>query len=405
MKWKLRSVGAIVAAVSLTAACGSEGPGAGSDSSAPIKVMVISQWDTGFLDLKSLPLIVRNGADALNKSGGLKGRRVEVIECNDKNDPNEAQKCARTAVSEKVTAVVGGFSLFGDRIWPVLSAAKIPWIGQLAIAPQDSVNPLAYGLVGGPLLSFAPGHLAGKECDSTALLITQTGNKLVGKFTSLGIKSNGHEFKTRVEVPATATDLASYVAQVKQSGADCLVAVPTQPQWFQLVPAMKAQGLIGKIKVYAMNPGGLTENVVREFPQETEGWRSIGYFPNVNTSPAWAEYKKLQLGAGTLGKLKSKIGDSSETRSWVGWKVFEKVAQSVDGDVTSQSLVSALDKSCAVNVGDFSPTFNFCKTNTDPALKRVFSTKFSYYIAKDGALNDYQPGFHELGREYEKAAG
>lgn len=405
MNWKLRTVGAILAAASLTAACGGEGRQATSDSGEAIKVMVISQWDTGFLDLKSLPVIVRNGADALNESGGLKGRRVEVIECNDRNDPNVAQKCARTAVSEKVTAVVGGFSLFGDRIWPVLSAAKIPWIGLLAVAPQDSVNPLAYGLVGGPLLSFAPAHLAGKECGSTALLLNQTGVKVAGRFNALGIKSTGHEFTTQIEVPNNATDLAPYVAQVKQSGADCLVAVPAPPQWFQLVPAMKAQGLIGKIKVYAQNPGGLTEDVVREFPQETEGWRSIGYFPNVNTSPAWAEYKKLQLGAGTLGKLESKIGDSSETRSWVAWKVFEKVAQSVDGDVTSQSLVSALNKSCAVTVGDLAPTFNFCKTNDDPALQRVFNTQFSYYIARDGALDDYQPGFHELVGEYETAAG
>src|SRR5439155_12073877 len=96
--------------------------------------------------------------------------------CNDKNDANQAEQCARQAVSEGVAALVGGFTLYGNRIWPVIEQSNIPSIGDPVIAPQDYTSPLSFPVTpGGGLLAYSPALLAGRQCKRLALQTTPAG--------------------------------------------------------------------------------------------------------------------------------------------------------------------------------------------------------------------------------------
>ena len=93
----------------------------------------------------------------INDKGGIAGRPLDVITCDNKGDPNEGANCARQAVEEKVVAVVGSFTFDASRIIPVLEQAKIPWFGGCCpLVAQEFTSPDSYVL--GSLL---PGMGAG----------------------------------------------------------------------------------------------------------------------------------------------------------------------------------------------------------------------------------------------------
>src|SRR4029453_8716055 len=93
--------------------------------------------------------VVKAAAADLNKKGGINGHPIEIEACNDQSDQKAAAACARQAVSDKVVAVLGLFSLFGDAILPVLESAKIPYVGNTILSASDSSSPMAFPMDGG----------------------------------------------------------------------------------------------------------------------------------------------------------------------------------------------------------------------------------------------------------------
>jgi ABC-type branched-subunit amino acid transport system substrate-binding protein len=43
--------------------------------------------------------------------GGIKGAKLNLIVCDDKDSPNTSASCARTAISDHVAAVIAGISI------------------------------------------------------------------------------------------------------------------------------------------------------------------------------------------------------------------------------------------------------------------------------------------------------
>src|SRR5436853_498421 len=61
-------------------------------------------------------------------------------------------------------------TILGNRIWPFLDQAGIPWIGDPVIAPQDYTDKLSYPVTpGGGLLAFSTPALAGRTCKRIGL--------------------------------------------------------------------------------------------------------------------------------------------------------------------------------------------------------------------------------------------
>ena len=58
--------------------------------------------------LPSIPAGAQIAVNDLNSAGGIDGHKVVLIVCNDQNNPNTAAQCAREAIKDKVTALVGG---------------------------------------------------------------------------------------------------------------------------------------------------------------------------------------------------------------------------------------------------------------------------------------------------------
>lgn len=128
---------------------------ASSLTGTPVKVMVWAPENTQGSAQPGVRITAQAYEKWINANGGIKGGPLKVITCNEKNDPDEAENCAQQAVSEKVVAVVGSYSLAGDRYMPILEKAGIPYIGGTGVSAAEFSNPLSFPVNGGTPVVFA----------------------------------------------------------------------------------------------------------------------------------------------------------------------------------------------------------------------------------------------------------
>lgn len=124
-----RPVVAAVAALTLAltlSACG--GSDSGSTSDGPIKVGLVLSL-SGPAAPFGAP--TKNAIDAVvaktNADGGINGRKIELITYDDKTDPTEAAKGARSVIDDGAVVIIGSSTGSGTlALAPVAAAAKIP---------------------------------------------------------------------------------------------------------------------------------------------------------------------------------------------------------------------------------------------------------------------------------------
>lgn len=77
----------------------------------------------------------------VNSKGGINGRKLRVLTCNEKNTASGAADCARKAVAEKAIAVVGSYSQHGRAFMAPLEAEGIPFIGGYGVSSEEFQSP------------------------------------------------------------------------------------------------------------------------------------------------------------------------------------------------------------------------------------------------------------------------
>src|SRR5947207_557988 len=121
-------------------------PGVGAAPNA-IKVMMIYS-KSGAVAFPQLP----DGADAavraINRSGGIHGRPLEFIACDDGGNESGAAACGRQAVSERVVALVGTTSLYGGAYLPTLVKHRIADLGNVPSSVEDFISRATFPLSG-----------------------------------------------------------------------------------------------------------------------------------------------------------------------------------------------------------------------------------------------------------------
>src|SRR5262249_44321756 len=109
------------------AACGGAGNNSATASGGgnrlkgkPVKIMAMGPSSSTTVALPSIKVGAQVAVNEVNANGGVNGRPLELVLCNDQDDPNGATDCARTAIEDHVIALVGGFTAFEPQVVPVL---------------------------------------------------------------------------------------------------------------------------------------------------------------------------------------------------------------------------------------------------------------------------------------------
>ncbi|MFF4015900.1 ABC transporter substrate-binding protein [Streptomyces sp. NPDC001843] len=383
-----RSVAASCLAVTgalLAAGCGGEAAGSSTQTSElkgkPVKVMVWNPEDTQGSAQPGVRLTAQAYEKWINAHGGIKGGPLKVLTCNEKNDPDEAEKCAQQAVADKVVAVVGSYSLAGDRYMPILQKAGIPYLGGTGVSAAEFSNPLSFPVNGGtPAVFAAHGRQLVKEgCKKiSGVRYDLAAAAIVSQFLTLGATSAGGAPPKDLKVPVTATDLAPQVAAATK-GSDCVsVILGTHSDLF--VKAYVQSGAKTKL-------GSVVGNLTPELAQSTggsggplEGAAITGYYPPTSDA-VWKTFVSAAKGT----DIDTSNGANETT--WVAFKVFTEAVKKLT-KVSSNALVHELNTTSGIPTGGLTPPLTW-KASTAlhiKGLNRIHNTTATELAIRDGKI-------------------
>jgi ABC-type branched-subunit amino acid transport system substrate-binding protein len=295
---------------------------------------------------------------AINKAGGINGTKVQVITCNDNISANGAVTCAREAVADKVTAVVG-WTGFDPQINPILAAAKIPVIQWVISDFSDALSAkgqwkIQFPLNGGAFPEWIGEVFAAKAAGAKTLAFVPTNfpgiDTVVNQEKGAAMK-NGLTDLGSVPTVLTQTDFSSTAQQLAALKPDAVLLNATSPQEDAI---LQAAAQIGFNPIWVSDGGTFNPQTFAAFAKlAPKIWMSSSVpFANANNYPAIKQLNKEMDVAAAAGIANAAVSnrDESTVFSWLSTHAMAQVAATIKGPITNLTLLAALNKAKNVNV-------------------------------------------------------
>ncbi|MFI6037650.1 ABC transporter substrate-binding protein [Streptomyces sp. NPDC051315] len=408
------SAGAFVACASLAAGCGIVPGTTGGSGDDPIVVMTWAPEGTGATNKPGMPAFARAYARWVNAHGGLSGRKLTVLTCNDHNDGVDAAQCARRAVKEKAVAVIGSYSQHSESFLPPLEGAGIPYIGGYGVTNDEFTSPLSYPVNGGqPALLAGLGKELAPTCGPVTLVRPDTiaGDALPAMLDA-GLKAGGHEGS---DDQRAAEDATEYSAQaetaLKRTAGDtsepgCVVpALGDRTSTFmdsfrrsrEDHPSVRTATVLGSVDQTVINSTG---GAASPF----EGAYVTGWYP-VASDSRWDAMKKV-ISEQAFSDTRIDAADTGVQTTWIAYTVFRQVVESLGGgEVTADSVRGALDDGLKVTTGGLTPTlrWEFSDKLASIGFPRLVNADVTLQTVQQGRLVAAKNGFVDMTTTLENA--
>lgn len=409
-----RQAAALVACASLAVGCGVIPGTTGGSGDGSITVMTWAPENTKATNKPGMPAFAQAYARWVNARGGLDGRKLKVLTCNDHNDSVAAAKCADRAVEENVVAVLGSYSQYGDTFLPSLEGAGIPYIGGYGATNAEFTSPLSYPVNGGqPALLAGLGKELARRCGPVALVRPDSiaGDELPPLLDS-GLKAGGHPLSGDQLADEDATEYAGQAVSALDYAADdlsdtgCVVpALGDRTSTFmdsfrrsrEEYSAVRTATVLGSVDQTVINANGGASSPY-------EGSYITGWYP-VASDPRWDAMKKV-ISEQAFGDNRIDPADAGVQTTWIAYTVFKKVVESLDGgEVNADSVREALNNGLKVSTGGLTPAlqWKFQDVLASVGFPRLVNRKVTLQVVRDGRLVAARKGFIDVTKTLQNA--
>lgn len=344
-----------------------------------------------------MPAFARAYARWINAHGGINGRKLKVLTCDDHNDSLAAAKCATSAVKQNVVAVVGSYSQYGDSYLPTLESAGIPYIGGYGVTTSEFTSPLSYPVNGGqPALLAGLGKGLAGSCGPVALIRPDSiaGDELPAMLDA-GLKAGGHvpavdqraaDDTTEYSVPSQRALAATAGKRLKKG---CVIpALGDRTDTFMDsfrrdrtdYPAVKTAATLDSVDQTVINESGGQSGPY-------EGSYVTGWYP-VTSDRRWDAMKKV-IQEEAFGDNRIDAADAGVQTTWIAYTVFKDVVASLgDGDVTSDTVRRSLDNGLKVSTGGLTPTLEWSSESPLASIgfSRLVNANVTLQVVRRGQL-------------------
>lgn len=392
--WRRGLVLASVVALAATA-CGddsdssSEGDNAPELTGPPIELLVITTVEVPPSAVgEGSPEAVTGAeaaAKAVNDAGGVNGSPIEIISCDEKQDPNETAACGRQAVDRGVTAVVGAFTTFDTQYLPVIADAGIPAVANFPIGFEDFTNDYSFPVQGG-----APSGIAGQaailadEADAqniSAVFLDIAAGEVAVDFADSALDPRGLAVEDRIPYPSNTPDATPIVAATQATDSDGVLLALTIDDVTKYLTAAAQSGYDG---TFSVNGASIDQARVDELGAAANDiWVAGPFKPETLDDPAVQQFVD-EMNAVDEDAAKNDVSKNS----WAGVHLIAQVAEGIDGTVDGPALFDALNGTGEVDLGIVSP-FSFQEpddTLLPGVITRIFNPFVMYQQVQDGKI-------------------
>jgi ABC-type branched-subunit amino acid transport system substrate-binding protein len=398
-----RSGVALLAASALLSGCGGL-PGTAGGSPAPLVVMTWAPVGTSATNMPGMPAMAKAFEGYVNGQGGLDGRRLKVLTCNERNDAVAVTKCAQEADDAGAVAVVGSYSQEGSSFIAALEADDIPYIGGYGITADEYQSLMSFPVNGGlPALLAGSGLQLAQSCDRVTLVRPDsiTGDQFP-IFLDQGLKAAGKPPVRDLLTKDSANDYTDVAAQAvgDDKSSTCVSAVlgDHTSTFFDALrrsgdeqPKVQVSSVIGSVQQSVVDASGGPQSPL-------ENAHITDWYPPVS-DPKWAEMKSV-VKRYAFGDDALDVADPGAQTTWIAYDVFAKVVRAM-GDrtkVDADSLRVAMNGTSHLSTGGLTPDLGW--TDADvlgiPEHPRMVNTKVVYQQVRDGRLVQAEPSFVDL---------
>ncbi len=380
----LPALALVAATLVVLTGCGDSA--ASSNASRPIKI--------GSLIGISLPdrvAALRAAVKDINAHGGIRGRPLQLENCDDQNDPNQAQACARQLVTDGVVATAADITTFSMIDAPILDQAGIPRVGNTALNTEDSVLPTAFPLAGGIVDLIAGGLVGMRRRGLHSIFIvtsdTPPGHLIVGLAGQLA-RAAGSALAGAAYVPVAATDVTPYVQEAVRAKPDMIFSGLSPALTIQFIvgsrPAGAKYGVIvpyGEFKpadiAHMGGAGALTENDI-EF-STLPPLSAVDQFPAIRTFVADMDAEQAAGDAAAAPSLRTGGG----MIAWLSVYVIARVAAGLT-TVDAATMLRALKTEPTVDTLGLTPPWT--PGRTGPAAFPRVTNLYGYLVSQQNGV-------------------
>ncbi|WP_405361032.1 ABC transporter substrate-binding protein [Kitasatospora sp. NBC_00085] len=394
---------ALLPALFSASACGGPADAAATNDAGDLTVMTWAPSGTGAADRPGMTTLADAIGRDLNTKGGLNGRKLRVLTCNEHNTADGATACAQQAVDAKAVAVIGSYSQYGDRFMPILERAGVPLIGGYGLSQPEFSSPLSYPVAGGmPALIGGSGRqLVEAGCKTVSLVRPDTpaGDNLLG-YLANALKPAGIKLLD-VKAPEQSPDYTPVARKAigKDEPGNCLTsALGAEPtgnlldSYRRLGPRnTKIASVIGSVQQSVVDSTGGDSGPLA-------GAYVTGWYPP-ESAKTWDALRAV-VRSDAAGGRAIDVSDPGVQTTWVAYEVFRQAVDRLNAagrTVTSKTVTGLLDGGEQIDVG-LTPPLNWGTTNMLPSTEspRLVNTWVTYQVVKGGRMTLQQPGFVDV---------
>jgi branched-chain amino acid transport system substrate-binding protein len=361
-----------------------EEPAAEAPAGDPIKLMTVTTLNANGPTYENIAITANLAAEYINDQGGINGRPVEVIVCDEQFDPAIAATCARDAVAEGVVSVVGSFTYFAESIVPVIAESDITWFGACCpISPSELTSPHSFNIGNQPMYAVGEVKRAVEDgCEAINAVIVEGADAIFRGPMENAMTAYGKEFGDVIITPTIAQDYSAEVARAT-TGADCMVVVMSETPFLTWNTALQQSG--SDIKQYG-NQGNLNAISAKGAEQVTDGNIISGMYPDISTEP-WDEYR-MMLEKNNVDQVANDFNSLGGMGTWAAYMGFYQIASGIEGDLTAASFFEAASNTSSLDLGGMVPVLDFTTEWTDglPGYARLFNRSVVYSQLSNGQV-------------------
>lgn len=398
-----RAVVPLLAASALAGGCGVL-PGNAGGSPGPVVVMTWAPVGTNATNMPGMPAMAKAVESWINDEGGLDGRKLKVLTCNERNDAVAVTDCAQQASDAGAVAVVGSYSEEGGSFIAALEADDIPYIGGYGITEDEYQSLMSFPVNGGlPALLVGSGLQLAQTCKRVTLVRPDsiTGDQFP-IFLDQGLNAAG---KKPVRDLLTKDDVSDYTGIAAEAVGDdrsssCVSAVLGEhtSTFFDALrrsgseqPNVQVSSVIGSVQQSVIDASGGPHSPL-------ENAHITDWYPPAS-DPRWDGMKSV-VRKYAFGDDSIDVADPGAQTTWIAYNVFAKVVRAM-GDrakIDADSVRRAMDSTAKLSTGGLTPDLGW--TDADmlgiPGHPRMVNTKVVYQVARNGRLVQARPGFVDL---------